>query len=81
LPLGEGLVDGGGRFLQIGYTRVTDAVVGCDLVDALGEGRLLAREALLHLGPQLHQFVEDELDVGIHGTELRLLTAGVVDVV
>jgi hypothetical protein len=54
-------------------------VLSCDIVEALGEGHLLAHEPFLHLSSQLRQFVEDELDVGVHGTELRLLVAGVVD--
>jgi hypothetical protein len=54
-------------------------VLSRDIVEALGEGHLLAHEPFLHLGSQLHQFIEDELDVGVHGTELRLLAVGVVD--
>jgi hypothetical protein len=56
-----------------------DLHVGGDHIQVLGEGRLLAREALLHLGAELGHLLEDELDVGIHGTELGLLATRVVD--
>jgi hypothetical protein len=68
--VGEGFVERHRRFLQIGDACVTDAVFSGDVIDVPGEGHLLIRKSLLHLSPQLHQLIEHELDVRIHGSEL-----------
>jgi hypothetical protein len=46
----------------------------------LGEGGLMDGEPLLDLGTKLlESFLEEELDVGVHGVEDGLLPMGVVD--
>jgi hypothetical protein len=79
-PLGERLVRRRGRLLQIGEARVAEVFRNGHLVEALGEGGFMDREALLDLSAELlRHFLDEKLDVGIHGTELVLLAARVVD--
>jgi hypothetical protein len=65
--------------LQVGDARVVKMFVGGHLIEALGDGRLLSHEALLHLDVELRHLLEHELDIGIHGSKLGLLAACVMD--
>jgi hypothetical protein len=78
-PVIEGFVERGGRLLQVGDAGITELLVCRNRMEALGEGRLLACEALLHLGVELCHLLEDELQVGFHGSKLRFLVARVED--
>jgi hypothetical protein len=79
-PFGEGFVECCSRLLQVGDAHITNLLCRSHLVEALGEGCLMHREPILDLGTDLlRQFVEHQLDVGVHGTEDVLLAARVVE--
>jgi hypothetical protein len=78
-PLGEGFVEHDDCLLQIGDAYVLKFLISGDNVEALGEGRLLRREALLHLGTELGHLIENKFEVWIHSTKLFLLAVSVVD--
>jgi hypothetical protein len=79
-PLGERLVGRRGCLLQIGEARVTEVFRNGHLVEAFGEGGFMDHETLLDLSVELlRHFLDEKLDVGIHGTELVLLATRVVD--
>jgi hypothetical protein len=78
-PLGEGFVEHNDCLLQIGDAYVLKFLISGDNVEALGEGRLLRREALLHLGTELGHLIENKFEVWIHSTKLFLLAVSVVD--
>jgi hypothetical protein len=80
LPLGEDLVERGRGRLQRSNTGVALLLRGGDLLKALGEGGLMDHESFLNFGAELlESFLEHQLDVGIHGVEDVLVSAGVVD--
>jgi hypothetical protein len=80
LPLGEGLVEGRHHLLQHGDAGVTQLIRCSNFLQALGEGGLVDDEPFLDLDTKLlESFLEEELDVGVHGTKDGLLPMGVVD--